>query len=138
MKNTVTAIETAAPVETVAAVKVPTQFTVNVSKGDKDFVADIVKEFDLKNTMEAIAILRTVAEGSRFYRQQAVETVEIDGESVEQPAFDEDGQPLMETRCRWEDVANEIAANRSAVKVDQTRLKLLAKLKALGVDISKL
>lgn len=133
MNNTDTA--TAAPVETA---KTPTQFTVNVSKGDKEFVADIVKEFDLKNTMEAIAILRTVAEGSRFYREQSVEIVEIDGECVEQPAFDEDGQPIMETRCRWEDAANEIAANRSAVKVDKTREKLIAKLKALGVDVSKL
>lgn len=144
MKNIVTrsflfaAAESATAAAGPVVEKTPTQFTVNVSKDDKAFVADVVKEFDLKNTMEAIAILRTVAEGSRFYRAQAMEIVEIDGGSMEQPAFDEDGQPIMETRCRWEDAANEIAANRSAVKVDKTREKLIAKLAALGVDVSKL
>lgn len=137
MKNTETA-PTAAPVETAKVEKTPTQFTVNTTRDDKGFIADIVEEFELKNTMEAVALLRTVAESQRFYKRQAVETVEIDGAQVEQPVFDTDGNPVMETGCRWEDTAKEIHAGRADAKAQKVKEKLLEKLKAMGVDTSKL
>ena len=137
MKNIETA-PTAAPVETVKVEKTPTQFTVNTTKDDKGFIADLVEEFDLKNTMEAVALLRTVAESQRFYKRQAVEMVEIDGAQVEQPAFDEDGNPIMETACRWEEAAKGIHDGRSDAKARKAKEKLLEKLAAMGVDTSKL
>lgn len=128
----------AAPAVAAEVKKTPTQFTVNTTKNDKEFIADLVEEFELKNTMEAVALLRSVAEGQRFYKRQAVEIVEIDGAQVEQPVFDSDGNPLMETGCRWEDVAKEIHAGRSDAKAEKEKAKLLEKLKALGVNVSKL
>lgn len=136
MKNiettaTATATETAT-VETPK--KAPTQFTVNVTSGDKEFIADIVTEFGLKNTMEAVQILREVAENQRFHKVEATE--EIDGEIV--PVMDEDGQPVFETLDRWEAVADSIAANRGATKAQAQLAKLLEKQKELQATLKAL
>jgi hypothetical protein len=138
MKNIETA-PTAAPVETVAAVKVPTQFTVNTSKDDKGFIADLTEEFELKNTMEAVALLRAVAEKGRFYTETVpvMETPEGETEAVQ--TLDTDGQPVFETltRDKWENAANEIHANREGLKAQAQLDKLRAKMAELEASQAK-
>lgn len=119
----------AGPVVEAPAKKQPTQFTVNTTEKDKATIAEIVEEFSLKNTMEAVSLLLTVAGGNRFYKVQATEIPE--GETEEVPVFDTDGQPVMLTCDRWEDAAKEIEANRASVKAAAQLEKLKAKMAEL-------
>lgn len=119
---------TAAGAPEVKKSKVQVQHTITTEERDKTFITDLQEEFGLKNTKETVAALIAAATLDRFYK---VQSEDENGE----PVFDDDSNPVMETRDKLEDAANGIIAARDGAKAERLKAKLLEQLAALGVEI---
>lgn len=91
---------------------------VNVHEKHKTFIDELIEEFNLKSTKEAVELLIEAASVGRFYTQEETS---------------DEGETTNVHRDKFEDAANKIDANRASVKLEAKREKLramLAKLEA--------
>lgn len=135
MSNTTTAT---------TAVK-PKQFTFGVSEKMKLELTELRKEFNrpaaVKNAepvdmteKEVLEVLFTVATDRRFKTVEVMESVEIDGETVEVQAIDDDGNLKFETldlfQDQWEVIKGRDYSD-SAASLNTTD-KIIASLRKVG------
>lgn len=141
-----TTTTTAAPT---ATTKAPKQFTFGISENLKNEMAEFRKEFTrpaavkgappvVMSEREAFECLHTVATDRRFKTVPVMESVEIDGETVEVQALDEDGNPVFKTKDLIADAWEAIKTRDYSESVSKTPTidGLVAQIKKYGAALN--
>lgn len=110
-----------APVATTAKKPAKPVFVVNTTERDKATIEDLVTEFGLKSTKEAVELLIEVA---------------LSGRIVEVVEHNENGESSIVTVDRMEVAANKINSERASRKLLATREKLAAQIAELDKTLA--